>query len=151
MTRVSAGLQRLAQQRRTEPERRWFCVSAEGLELGDPWSIGYTPTLASGGIVWAVKIQARGLVAADLLRVDAVVATVASVPVNLGLLQNAEKVILFSSNPAIRLWRSFGHQVDETWELRRLIRGSNQRVAIGIGSNMTNGADVRVSVLYSES
>jgi len=150
MTRIAAGLGRLASRGQSEPDRRWFCVTAEGLEVGEPWVIDYTPTLSRGGTVWAMRFQARPLDVAELLRVDVQVAVVSSTPVNLAQLNGAEKVVEFGTVANFRVWRSYGENVDEVWNMRRTIAGANQRIAIGIGSNMQGGADIRASVCYSE-
>jgi hypothetical protein len=125
----------------------WFC--REEVELVPAASsVWVSDILRSGTVIDQIKIQCRSNDPATLPLGGASIVLLSSKNPTLVEVLSAENVIQFRELTGVYSWRSCGIGGDETWELRKVVTGSDLRIAIALVNFTVCNINMRVSVRY---
>lgn len=129
-------------------EEVWFSRDVLALGVG-AFVIWVSDLVRDGTRISEIQIQARPVDKTETLGMEVrvcIVNTKAPVPQNV---RDAEQVIRWSENPAVRGWVPLSQEVDERWPCAKVVRGSDQRICIEIDSATASGIVARVAVRHT--
>jgi len=149
MTRIMTNPELIKPGRKPLKQQRiWFCRSVEELLPGASvaWA---SDILRSGTVIDQIKFQCRSNDPAILPLVGASIVLISSKNPTVVEVITADDVIQFQELAGVYSWRSYGVGGDETWDLQKVVCGSDLRVAIALASMTVCNTNIRVSVRYT--
>lgn len=125
----------------------WFCRSGEEMLPGvsDVW---VSDILRDGTVIDQIMFQYRSNDLAVLPLVAASVVLLSSKNPTIAEVLGAENVLQWQELAGVYSWRSYGVGGTETWELQKVVSGSDLRLAIAILNFTVCNVNARVSVRY---
>ena len=128
-------------------DKIWFCRSVEEM-LVMTSNVWVSDILREGTVIDRITFQSRAIDSNALLMMGASVTLISSKTPTPGEAILADDVMRWQEMGGVWSWRAYGRDVNETWELQKIVRGSDLRLAITVMNRTVGNADVRVSVRY---
>lgn len=150
MTRMATGLEAFRGQGRGvyKPEK-WF-VAQEPILTGLNWRQHYSPILPDGSIIKEIQIHAYADSAFQLINCGVKVFHCTDINITWPQIIFQEPVINFEGGVLPGEWWGMWGPRDESYKIKKQVKGANQRVGVNIYVNCTFDVGVRVGVRYEE-
>lgn len=148
MTRIMTNPELIKPGRKPSlPDKLWFCRSVEQM-IPMASEVWVSDVLRDGTVIDRIMIQSRPINSADLLVMGASVTLISSKNPTPAEAIAADDVMRWQELGGVWSWRAYGSECNETWELQKIVRGSDLRLAITVMNRTVGNADVRVGVRY---
>lgn len=150
MTRIMTNPELIKPGRKPPPRQsEWFCRALHNAAPGVFLRVT-SPLLHNGAVIEQIRFQGRIYPPGVTLWVEgAVFLTNSREPTGIEM-ENAEQVIQWDYRDGFMPWYSFGNEIDETWDVRKVVAGSDMRIGIMLNNLSADDVDARICVRYTQ-